>query len=86
MFLFQRRWIPVAKKLPASPGKYWAVCRKSDGSISKPFVCDYAGKINHFVVDTPNGREYETWHHDSAFYGSRVIAWQKFYQPDPYKE
>lgn len=65
-------------------GKYWATIRYDDGRISEPIVVDFRGVRQKYVVDTPNGREYETWGIDSAFHGSRVIAWRPYYIPEPY--
>lgn len=78
-------WIPVEERLPKVHGKYWATIRYDTGRISKPTVVDFRGVQQKYVVDTPNGREYETWGIDSAFYGSRVIAWRPYYIPDPYR-
>ena len=78
-------WIPVEERLPEVHGKYWATIRYDTGRISKPTVVDFRGVQQKYVVDTPNGREYETWGIDSAFYGSRVIAWRPYYIPDPYR-
>ena len=78
-------WIPVEHILPQVFGKYWATIRYSDGRISEPIVVDFRGARKKYVVDTPNGREYETWGIDSAFYGSRVIAWMPYYVPEPYR-
>ena len=78
-------WIPVRERLPEVFGKYWATIRYDDGRISEPVVVDFRGVKQKYVVDTPNGREYETWGIDSAFYGSRVIAWMKYYIPEPYR-
>ena len=78
-------WILVEKELPEVFGKYWATIRYDDGRISEPVVVDFRGVKQKYVVDTPNGREYETWGIDSAFYGSRVIAWMKYYIPEPYR-
>lgn len=69
-------WIPVEERLPEVFGKYWATIRYDDGRISDPVVADFRGVKQKYVVDTPNGREYETWGIDSAFYGGRVIAWR----------
>lgn len=77
-------WIPVEHGLPEVFGKYWATIRYSDGRISEPVVVDFRGVKQKYVVDTPNGREYETWGIDSAFHGSRVIAWRPYYIPEPY--
>lgn len=78
-------WIPVEEQLPEVFGKYWATIRYDDGRISKPVVVDFRGVPQKYVVDTPNGREYETWGIDSAFHGSRVIAWRQYYIPEPYR-
>ena len=78
-------WIPVEDKLPEVFGKYWATIRYDDGRISEPIVVDFRGVQEKYVVDTPNGREYETWGIDSAFHGSRVIAWRPYYIPEPYR-
>lgn len=78
-------WIPVEERLPEVHGKYWATIRYDTWRISKPTVVDFRGVRQKYVVDTPNGREYETWGIDSAFYGSRVIAWRPYYIPDPYR-
>lgn len=78
-------WIPVKDRLPEIFGKYWATIRYDDGRISEPVVVDFRGTKQKYVVDTPNGREYETWGIDSAFHGSRVIAWRPYYIPDPYR-
>lgn len=78
-------WIPVNDRLPEIFGKYWATIRYDDGRISEPVVVDFRGAKQKYVVDTPNGREYETWGIDSAFHGSRVIAWRPYYIPDPYR-
>ena len=77
-------WIPVEERLPEVFGKYWATIRYDDGRISEPIVVDFRGVRQKYVVDTPNGREYETWGIDSAFHGSRVIAWRPYYIPEPY--
>ena len=77
-------WIPVDDRLPEVFGKYWATIRYDDGRISEPIVVDFRGVRQKYVVDTPNGREYETWGIDSAFHGSRVIAWRPYYIPEPY--
>lgn len=77
-------WIPVEERLPEVFGKYWATIRYDDGRISEPIVVDFRGVSAKYVVDTPNGREYETWGIDSAFHGSRVIAWRPYYIPEPY--
>lgn len=77
-------WIPVDERLPEVFGKYWATIRYDDGRISEPVVVNFQGVKQKYVVDTPNGREYETWGIDSAFHGSRVIAWRKYYIPEPY--
>ena len=77
-------WIPVEDRLPEVFGKYWATIRYDDGRISEPIVVDFRGVRQKYVVDTPNGREYETWGIDSAFHGSRVIAWRPYYIPEPY--
>lgn len=78
-------WIPVEERLPEEFGKYWATIRHNDGRISEPVVVDFRGIKEKYVVDTPNGREYETWGIDSAFHGSRVIAWMQYYIPEAYK-
>ena len=78
-------WIPVEHGLPEVFGKYWATIRYDDGRISEPIVVDFRGVRKKYVVDTPNGREYETWGIDSAFHGSRVIAWRPYYIPEPYR-
>ena len=78
-------WITVEERLPKVFGKYWATIRYSDGRISEPVVVDFRGIKPKYVVDTPNGREYETWGIDSAFHGSRVIAWMPYYIPEPYR-
>ena len=78
-------WIPVDDRLPEMFGKYWATIRYDDGRISEPIVVDFRGVRQKYVVDTPNGREYETWGIDSAFHGSRVIAWRPYYIPEPYR-
>ena len=78
-------WIPVDDRLPEVFGKYWATIRYDDGRISEPIVVDFRGVRQKYVVNTPNGREYETWGIDSAFHGSRVIAWRPYYIPEPYK-
>ena len=78
-------WIPVEHGLPEVFGKYWATIRYDDGRISEPIVVDFRGVQEKYVVDTPNGREYETWGIDSAFHGSRVIAWRPYYIPEPYR-
>ena len=77
-------WITVEERLPEMFGKYWATIRYDDGRISEPIVVDFRGVRQKYVVDTPNGREYETWGIDSAFHGSRVIAWRPYYIPEPY--
>ena len=77
-------WISVDERLPEVFGKYWATIRYDDGRISEPIVVDFRGVREKYVVDTPNGREYETWGIDSAFHGSRVIAWRPYYIPEPY--
>ena len=77
-------WISVDERLPEVFGKYWATIRYDDGRISEPIVVDFRGVRQKYVVDTPNGREYETWGIDSAFHGSRVIAWRPYYIPEPY--
>lgn len=77
--------IPVEDKLPEVFGKYWATIRYDDGRISEPIVVDFRGVQEKYVVDTSNGREYETWGIDSAFHGSRVIAWRPYYIPEPYR-
>ena len=78
-------WIPVEERMPEVFGKYWATIRYDDGRISEPIVVDFRGVQEKYVVDTPNGREYETWGIDSAFHGSRVIAWRPYYIPEPYR-
>ena len=78
-------WIPVEERLPEVFGKYWATIRYDDGRISEPIVVDFRGVQEKYVVDTSNGREYETWGIDSAFHGSRVIAWRPYYIPEPYR-
>lgn len=78
-------WIPVEERLPEVFGKYWATIRYDDGRISEPIVVDFRGVRQKYVVNTPNGREYETWGIDSAFHGSRVIAWRPYYIPEPYR-
>lgn len=78
-------WIPVEERLPEVFGKYWATIRYNDGRISEPIVVDFRGIQQKYVVDTPNGREYETWGIDSAFHGSRVIAWRPYYIPERYR-
>ena len=78
-------WIPVEERLPEVFGRYWATIRYDDGRISEPIVVDFRGVRQKYVVDTPNGREYETWGIDSAFHGSRVIAWRPYYIPEPYR-
>lgn len=78
-------WIPVEERLPEVFGKYWATIRYDDGRISEPIVVDFRGVRQKYVVDTPNGREYETWGIDSAFHGSRVIAWRPYYIPESYR-
>lgn len=78
-------WIPVEDKLPEVFGKYWATIRYDDGRISEPIVVDFRGVQEKYVVDTSKGREYETWGIDSAFHGSRVIAWRPYYIPEPYR-
>lgn len=78
-------WIPVERGLPEVFGKYWATIRYSDGRISEPIVADFRGVKRKYVVDTPNGREYETWGIDSAFHGGRVIAWRPYRIPEPYR-
>ena len=78
-------WIPVEERLPEVFGKYWITIRYNDGRISEPIVADFRGVKRKYVVDTPNGREYETWGIDSAFHGSRVIAWRPYYIPEPYR-
>ena len=77
-------WVFVEERLPEVFGKYWATIRYDDGRISEPIVVDFRGVRQKYVVDTPNGREYETWGIDSAFHGSRVIAWRPYYIPEPY--
>lgn len=78
-------WIPVEERMPEIFGKYWATIRYGDGRISEPVAVDFLGVPQKYVVDTPNGREYETWGIDSAFHGSRVIAWRPYYIPEPYQ-
>ena len=78
-------WIPVEERLPEVFGKYWATIRYNDGRISDPVVANFQGVNQKYVVDTPNGREYETWGIDSAFHGSRVIAWRPYYIPERYR-
>ena len=78
-------WISVEERLPEVFGKYWATIRYNDGRISKPVVVNFQGVNQKYVVDTPNGREYETWGIDSAFHGSRVIAWRPYYIPERYR-
>lgn len=78
-------WISVDERLPEVFGKYWATIRYDDGRISEPIVVDFRGVRQKYVVNTPNGREYETWGIDSAFHGSRVIAWRPYYIPEPYR-
>ena len=78
-------WIAVEDRLPEIFGKYWATIRYGDGRISEPVVVDFLGVPQKYVVDTPNGMEYETWGIDSAFHGSRVIAWRPYYIPEPYQ-
>lgn len=78
-------WIPVEERMPEVFGKYWATIRYDDGRTSEPIVVDFRGVREKYVVDTPNGREYETWGIDSAFHGSRVIAWRPYYIPEPYR-
>ena len=78
-------WIPVDERLPEVFGKYWATIRYDDGRISEPVVVNFQGVKQKYVVDTPNGREYETWGIDSAFHGSRVIAWREYYIPEAYR-
>ena len=78
-------WITVEERLPEVFGKYWATIRYDDGRISEPIVVDFRAVRQKYVVDTPNGREYETWGIDSAFHGSRVIAWRPYYIPEPYR-
>ena len=78
-------WIPGEERLPEVFGKYWIIIRYNDGRISEPIVADFRGVTQKYVVDTPNGREYETWGIDSAFHGSRVIAWRPYYIPEPYR-
>lgn len=78
-------WIPAEKRIPEVFGKYWATIRYDDGRISEPIVVDFRGVRQKYVIDTPNGREYETWGIDSAFHGSRVIAWRPYYIPEPYR-
>ena len=71
-------WISVEERLPEVFGKYWATIRYDDGRISEPIVVDFRGVRQKYVVDTPNGREYETWGIDSAFHGSRVGPMSRF--------
>ena len=78
-------WIPVERGLPEVFGKYWATIRYNDGRISEPVVVDFRDVRKKYVVDTPNGREYETWGIDTAFHGSRVIAWRPYHIPEPYR-
>ena len=78
-------WIPVDERLPEVFGKYWVTIRYDDGRISEPVVVNFQGVKQKYVVDTPNGREYETWGIDSAFHGSRVIAWREYYIPEAYR-
>ena len=78
-------WNSVDERLPEVFGKYWATIRYDDGRISEPIVVDFRGVRQKYVVNTPNGREYETWGIDSAFHGSRVIAWRPYYIPEPYR-
>ena len=78
-------WISVDERLPEVFGKYWATIRYDDGRISEPIVVDFRGVRQKYVVDTPNGREYETWGIDTAFHGSRVIAWRPYHIPEPYR-
>lgn len=78
-------WISVDERMPEAFGKYWAAIRYSDGRISEPVVVDFRGVREKYVVDTPNGREYETWGIDTAFHGSRVIAWRPYHIPEPYR-
>lgn len=78
-------WMSVEERLPEKFGKYWATIRYNDGRISEPIVADFRGIRQKYVVDTPNGREYETCGIDSAFHGSRVIAWRPYYIPEPYR-
>ncbi len=78
-------WISVDDRMPEVFGKYWATIRYDDGRISEPIVVDFRGVRQKYVVDTPNGREYETWGIDSAFHGSRVIAWKPYYIPESYR-
>ena len=63
-------WIPVEHGLPEVFGKYWATIRYSDGRISEPVVVDFRGVKQKYVVDTPNGREYETWELTQLFTGA----------------
>lgn len=77
-------WVSVEERLPEVFGKYWATIRYDDGRISEPIVVDFRGVRQKYVVDTPNGREYETWGIDTAFHGSRVIAWRPYHIPEPY--
>lgn len=78
-------WFPVDERLPEVFGKYWVTIRYDDGRISEPVVGNFQGVKQKYVVDTPNGREYETWGIDSAFHGSRVIAWRPYYIPESYR-
>lgn len=78
-------WIPVEERLPEVFGKYWGTIRYDDGRISEPVVVNFQGVKQKYVVDTPNGREYETWGIDCAFHGSRVIAWREYYIPEAYR-
>lgn len=78
-------WTPADERLPEVFGKYWATIRYDDGRISEPIVVDFRGVRQKYVVDTPNGREYETWGIDTAFHGSRVIAWRPYHIPEPYR-
>ena len=63
-------WISVDDRLPEVFGKYWATIRYSDGRISEPIVVDFRGVQEKYVVDTPNGREYETWELIQLFMGA----------------
>ena len=78
-------WIPVEERLPETSGKYWGTIQYDNRRISEPVVVDFRGVKQKYVIDTPNGREYETWGIDSAFHGSRVIAWRPYYIPEPYR-
>ena len=78
-----KNWKPVSQP-PKEYGQYWVIARTEDGTILKPFLTRYSGPVSKFVIDTPDGREYETWGHDGAFHGTRVIAWYPIILP-PYK-